>query len=158
MWLLIAFLLVPMIEIGLFIKVGGAIGLWPTLAIVVLTAIFGSALVRSQGGQALGRIRTAVERRQDPSPDLADGAMILFSGALLLTPGFFTDALGFALLVPGVRSALRRYAAGRMAVRAEMYHSRQTREPGGTTIEADYEDVTPPQSQGRPGNSGWTRS
>ena len=162
MWLLLAFLLVPMIEIALFIKVGGLIGLWPTLGIVVGTAILGSMLVRSQGGQALGRIRGAVERRQDPSSHLADGAMIIFSGALLLTPGFFTDALGFALLIPGVRAAIRRYVSARMVVQTQSFHTRETRHPGGVTIDAEYEEVTPPRTSvppsDKPGNSGWTRS
>jgi UPF0716 protein FxsA len=154
MWLLLAFLLIPMIEIGLFIEVGGMIGLFPTLAIVVLTAIIGSALVRSQGGHALARIRASIDRLEDPTSDIADGAMILLAGALLLTPGFFTDALGFALLIPGVRAWVRRHVARRVALRAQTVHRRETFRDDGVTIETEYEEVTPPP---RRGNSGWTR-
>jgi len=160
MWLLFAFLAVPLIEIGLFIKVGGFIGLWPTLGIVVATAVIGSILVRSQGGHALNRIRTSIDRLEDPTSDIADGAMILLSGALLLTPGFFTDAVGFALLIPAVRTSIKRYVAARVSVRTQTIHTRTGgqpggRDPGGEVIEADYEEVTPPP---RRGNSGWTQS
>ncbi|MBZ0123079.1 MAG: FxsA family protein, partial [Roseovarius sp.] len=96
MWLLLAFLTVPLIEIALFIQVGGAIGLWPTLGIVVLTAVLGAWMVRSQGALALGQLRTSFSRLEDPAEPLAHAAMILVSGALLLTPGLFTDAVGFA--------------------------------------------------------------
>jgi UPF0716 protein FxsA len=101
MWLLIAFIAVPLIEIALFIQVGGALGMWPTLAIVVITAVLGTWLVRSQGAATMGSLRNSFSDMRDPTEPLVHGAMILFSGALLLTPGFFTDAVGFALLVPG---------------------------------------------------------
>lgn len=103
MWLLLVFIAVPLVEIGLFIQVGGWLGLWPTLGIVLLTAIAGTALVRSQGAQAMAQLKGSFNDLRDPTEPLAHGAMILFSGALLLTPGFFTDAVGFALLVPAVR-------------------------------------------------------
>lgn len=103
MWLLIAFLLVPIIEIGLFIQVGGLIGLWPTLLIVVLTAIVGTSLVRSQGARAMADLRGSMAELRDPMAPLAHGAMILLAGALLLTPGFFTDTCGLLLLIPKVR-------------------------------------------------------
>ena len=106
MWLLIAFIAVPMIEIALFIQVGGAIGLGWTLAIVLITAILGTWLVRTQGAMALGQLRSAFSELQDPTEALVHGAMILFAGALLLTPGFFTDAVGFFL--SGACHSLRR--------------------------------------------------
>jgi UPF0716 protein FxsA len=117
MWLFFLFLSVPLIEIALFIQVGGWIGLWPTLGIVVATAIAGTFLVRSQGSEALQRLRRSFDELRDPTETLAHGAMILFSGALLLTPGFFTDAVGFALLVPGVRSFLIRRIKERVELR-----------------------------------------
>ena len=97
MWLFLAFIAVPLIEITLFIQVGGAIGLGWTLAIVVSTAIIGTYLMRAQGALALGQIKSSLSEVRDPTEPLVHGAMILFAGALLLTPGFFTDALGFAL-------------------------------------------------------------
>lgn len=116
MWLFLAFLAVPLIEIALFIQVGGAIGLFPTLAIVIVTAILGTYLVRAQGFAALAGLRQSFSQLSDPSEHLAHGAMILFAGALLLTPGFFTDAVGFALLTPPIRLALINYAKTRVKV------------------------------------------
>jgi UPF0716 protein FxsA len=105
MWLFLAFIAVPLIEITLFIQVGGAIGLGWTLAIVILTAILGTSLMRTQGAMALSQIKSSLSEVRDPTEPLVHGAMILFAGALLLTPGFFTDAVGFALLVPSIRKA-----------------------------------------------------
>lgn len=155
MWLFLAFLAVPLIEIALFIQVGGAIGLWPTLLIVVLTAILGTVLVRSQGAQALARLRQSFNELSDPTEPLAHGAMILFSGALLLTPGFFTDAVGFALLIPGVRQWVYRELAKRVQVQSFSTggpdpRQRQARDQ---VIEGEYELDEPP----RDGPSGWTR-
>lgn len=156
MWLFLLFLVVPLVEIALFIQVGGLIGLWPTLAIVVLTAIAGTFLVRSQGLQVLGQVRGSFDRLSDPTEPLAHGAMVLFSGALLLTPGFFTDAVGFALLVPPVRSAVYRYIRKRIRVETVTYGERRPPHPGqgDQTIDGDYEVVPPSQ---REGPSGWTR-
>ena len=125
MWLFALFLAVPLIEIALFIQVGGAIGLWPTLLIVVLTAVLGTFLVRTQGLAELARLRGNLERIEDPTGPLVHGAMILFSGALLLTPGFFTDAVGFALLVPAVRTRVFGFLKSRVNVQSFGPH------PGG---------------------------
>ena len=100
MRLLLAFIAVPLIEIGLFIQVGGAIGLWPTLLVVLLTAVVGTWLVRSQGLQTIQNLQGCFQNMRNPTEPLVHGAMILLAGALLLTPGFFTDAIGFILLFP----------------------------------------------------------
>jgi len=160
--LLLAFILVPLIEIALFIQIGGAIGLWPTLAIVIATAILGATMVRTQGHLAMEDLRRSLSDLTDPAEPLAHGAMILFSGALLLTPGFFTDVVGFALLVPGIRSAVFRWAKRRIAIRRfEM--GQQTAQPDdpprskqADIIDAEYEDLDPPK---RPTHrsSGWTK-
>ena len=160
MWLFALFVAVPLIEIALFIQVGGAIGLWPTLGVVILTAIVGTWLVRTQGIAAMGQLRSSFSELRDPTEPLAHGAMILFSGALLLTPGFFTDAVGFALLIPPVRVAVFRYFRSRIKVRQfTMGSGPQTghrERPGGDIIEGEYEEVPPPKSPTH-GNSGWTR-
>ena len=163
MWLFVAFLLVPLIEIGLFIQIGGIIGLWPTLGIVVLTAVIGTYLVRSQGIAALNNLRGSFSRLEDPSEPLAHGAMILIAGALLLTPGFFTDAVGFALLAPPVRSALIRYLRKHIKVqRFEMgperdpFGPREPRRPRDTVIEGDYTEVSESKKPTHHG-SGWTK-
>ena len=163
MWLLIAFIAVPLIEIALFIQVGGWIGLWPTLLIVVLTAIAGTLLVRSQGARTLHSIRTSLSELSDPSEPLAHGAMILFSGALLLTPGFFTDALGFSLLIPAVRSWVFKQAKSRIKVQSftmgpsgPQHGPGQPREPRDRVIDGEFEDVTHAKKPTHE-PSGWTR-
>ena len=171
MWLFLAFLLVPLIEIALFIQVGGAIGLWPTLLIVVLTAIAGTWLVRSQGRAALSQLRGSLNAFSDPTRPLAHGAMILFSGALLLTPGFFTDAVGFALLIPAVRDVVMREAGRRITVRslhpgaarAEPFRPYRPDPSGrrpGAVVDGEWEELpedapVPGRAPRRP--SGWTR-
>jgi len=154
MWLFLAFVAVPLIEIGLFIQIGGAIGLWPTLLIVVVTAVFGTFLVRAQGAQALGQVRSSFNEMRDPSEALAHGAMILFSGALLLTPGFFTDAVGFALLIPAVRLAVFKWARARINVQTFASHPQHG--PQSDIIEGEYAEVDP-KSSDQKGPSGWTK-
>ncbi len=113
-WLFILFLTVPLLEIALFISIGQAIGLMPTLATVILTAIVGTWLVRSQGLSELGKLRNSLAGSGDPLNSIAHGAMILVAGLLLLTPGFFTDGVGFLLLVPAVRVLVTRAIAIRI--------------------------------------------
>lgn len=146
MWLFALFVGVPLIEIALFIQVGGWIGVWPTLAVVVLTAIVGTYLVRQQGLRALEDLRRAFEELGDPARPLAHGAMILFAGALLLTPGFFTDTVGILLLIPAVRDAVLRWLARRVRVQTFTYGTRpEPPSPPGDVIEGDYEELPPGQ-------------
>ena len=104
--LALAFIVVPLTEVALFVQVGGLIGLWPTLGVILATAVAGAMLVRAQGVAVVARLREALEEFGDPVEPAAHGALILLAGALLLTPGFFTDAVGFALLAPPVRAAI----------------------------------------------------
>lgn len=157
MWLFLAFLAVPLIEIALFIQVGGLIGLWPTLLIVVLTAVLGTALVRSQGVQVLARLRQSMADLNDPTEPLAEGAMILLAGAFLLMPGFFTDTCGLLLLIPQVRQWVIRSARGRMQMRGfAMGTGGTAQQPRrNDVIDAEYEEVAP-QRPGPRRPSGWT--
>jgi len=152
--LFLLFLIIPLVEIALFIQVGGLIGLWSTLLIVVLTAILGTFLVRSQGLTVLNQIRGSFEGLRDPTEPLAHGAMVLFSGALLLTPGFFTDAVGFALMVPAIRSAVFRYFRSRINVQSVHFGSRPSPEQEKPIIDADFVDLDDPDTKSP---SGWTR-
>ncbi|MDN5568448.1 MAG: FxsA family protein [Paracoccus sp. (in: a-proteobacteria)] len=158
------FLLVPIIEIALFIQVGGLIGLWPTLAIVVLTAIIGTSLMRSQGAQAWQEIQRSFGEMRDPTRPLAHGMMILMAGMLLLTPGFFTDTLGMLLLIPKIRDGVMRQVASRVTVTHMGMGGRpQSRDEG--TIDGEFTVADPdqppypdgPQELNPPGSSGWTR-
>ena len=105
MWLLLLFILIPLLEIWLFILLGGFIGIYPTLFIILLTAILGTFLVKTQGVNVLKEIQSKFNELENPTEPIVHGAMILFAGALLLTPGFFTDTVGFLLLLPNVRRA-----------------------------------------------------
>jgi UPF0716 protein FxsA len=142
MWLLLVFIAVPLIEITLFIQVGGLIGLWPTLAIVIATALLGSRLVRSQGARELSNLRHSFNDLRDPTEPLANGAMIIFAGALLLTPGFFTDAVGFALLAPPVRAAVLRWVRSRMTV-VEFSQRTSTHSTTDTVIDGEFSEIDP---------------
>ena len=160
MWLFLLFLAVPLIEIALFIQVGGAIGLWPTLGVVVLTAILGTWLVRNQGALAMGNLRKSFSELDDPTEPLAHGAMILLAGALLLTPGFFTDAVGFSLLMPPVRRAAFEYLRQKIKVqRFDMGPQRSPRahdSPPGDVIDGEFQEVDPPKKPTHQ-SSGWTK-
>lgn len=158
MWLLLAFIAVPMIEIALFIQVGGFIGIWWTLLIVLLTAITGSYLVRNQGLRELGNLQRSFSELKDPTEPLANGAMILFAGALLLTPGFFTDVVGLALLIPGVRRSAFLWARSRIKVKSfEMGAEPPAQpQPKDTVIDGEFEDVTTDKKPTHP-PSGWTQ-
>ena len=145
---LLAFIGVPLIEIGLFIQVGGAIGLWPTLIVVVVTAMAGTALLRHQGLGALARLQQGLERGEAPLEPVFDGFCLLAAGALLLTPGFFTDAVGFALFVPGLRRILRGLIARRIQVHTPGPHGQAPHQggaggdSGGDIIDGEWQDVT----------------
>tara|TARA_R110002051_G_scaffold38640_5_gene82011 strand:+ start:17807 stop:18277 length:471 start_codon:yes stop_codon:yes gene_type:complete len=155
MWLLIAFIAIPLIEIALFIQVGGFIGLWPTLGIVLGTAILGSSLVRSQGARELSKLQGSFASLSDPTEPLANGAMIIFAGALLLTPGFFTDAVGFALLFPPFRAAAFKYAKSKIKVQqfSAGPQPQQPQGPADQVIDGDFKVVKPTDNK----PSGWTR-
>ena len=150
--MLAAFIAVPLAEIALFIEVGGVIGLWPTLAIVVLTALVGTALLRAQGLATFARAQAALARGDLPMQEVMHGFFLVIAGALLLTPGFLTDAVGMALFVPAVRSALgraiRRAALAHAEVRvyttgAQPQPDRQGEKPG-PIIEGEAEVEAPP--------------
>ncbi len=110
------FIVIPLVEIYLLIVVGERIGALPTVFMVVFTAVLGGLLLRHQGLSTVFRVRTAMERGQVPALEMLEGAVLLVGGALLLTPGFFTDALGFACLVPALRRSVLRWAMKRFMV------------------------------------------
>lgn len=124
-FIFLAFVLVPIAEIGLFIEVGGILGLWPTLGIVVLTAVLGTALLRAQGLAAFSRAQASMAEGRLPVEEVVHGFCLVIAGALLLTPGFLTDTIGFLLFVPAVRLALGRSALRWLARHGTMhvYHT-----------------------------------
>ena len=105
--LILLFLVMPIAELYVIVQVGQAIGLFPTLAILLLDGFLGAALARSQGRAAWERFNRALSSGRVPARETFDGAMIIVGGALLLAPGFITDVVGFLLLLPPTRSMLR---------------------------------------------------
>ena len=160
MLLLALFIGIPLLEITLFIQIGGAIGLGWTLVTVIITALLGSWMVRTQGAQAMLNLRSSFSNLKDPAEPLAHGAMILFSGALLITPGFFTDFIGFLLLVPAFRSAAYQYLRSRVNVQSFQMGpngpSHQQSKPDDRVIDGVFEEVNP-QNSPQNGASGWTK-
>ncbi|GAA0607345.1 FxsA family protein [Thalassospira tepidiphila] len=105
-YFLAIFVAMPIIEIAVFIQAGELIGLWPTIGVVVLTAIIGTSLMRAQGLQTLAKAQSQMDQGEMPIGALFDGICILIAGVLLLTPGFVTDTFGFLLLVPPLRQLI----------------------------------------------------
>lgn len=134
----IIFLIIPLIEIALFIGVGDEIGLLKTLLLCVLTAFIGGMLVRHQGLQTLFKAQNNLRTGAIPLTEIFDGFCIVIAGALLLTPGFFTDIIGFSLLVPQFRHIARGFLG-------KTTHFQQTKPHGtksnGNVIEGDYETL-----------------
>lgn len=119
--ILAIFIGIPLIEIYLFIAVGGWIGVWPTIGLVILTALIGTSLLRQQGLATLARAQVETEANRLPVRELFEGVCLLFGGMLLLTPGFLTDAIGLALLLPQLRGLLGR-GLWRLLERSKGFH------------------------------------
>lgn len=136
-WLLLTFLTIPIAEIYVLFWVGGKIGVLQTLVLIVVTAVVGSALVARQGAAALGQLRSSFFQARFPAKELAHGAMIVVAGSLLITPGFITDGIGFALLVPPFREVVRKWVSGRFSGRVTII-------PGPHPTESEWTDPPPP--------------
>ncbi len=141
--LFLVFLLVPIAEIYVLIKVGGVIGALPTVFLVVFTAVLGAVLLRQQGFYTLRRVRRTLEDGGLPAVPMVEGVFLIVAGALLLTPGFVTDTIGFALLIPPVRRSLAKALIERGLTEA-MHGPRRRRGPAGErrqgprTIEGEF--------------------
>src|SRR6476620_7459218 len=115
--LVVLFILVPIAELAVIIQVGALIGVWWTIALLIADSVLGSLLMRSQGRLAWRRFNAALAERRAPTREVLDGVLVIFGGALLLTPGFITDVSGAAFLVPPSRALVRRLPARRFALR-----------------------------------------
>lgn len=138
--LLIVFFTVPLVEMYVLIKVGEQIGALPTIGLVVLTAVIGVALLRQQGLSTLTRGVSRLKSGEVPATEILEGLLLAVGGALLLTPGFVTDAMGFALLIPWSRQAVARYVFDRWGVSSAIdIGLRSARhDDEGDVIEGDY--------------------
>jgi UPF0716 protein FxsA len=123
---ILLFIVVPLVEIVVIVKVAGAIGGWNTLALLITTSIIGAFLVRHEGFIVLRRVQAQLDRGVLPGRELVDGALVLVGGVLMLVPGFITDAAGLLLLFPPTRAGARSLLIRRFRNRIDVYV------PGGT--------------------------
>ena len=140
---LIAFVTVPLVEMIILIEIGSLIGAIPTVGLVILTATIGLWLLRLEGTATLDRVQEKLAQGQLPETDLLEGIMLLIGGALLLTPGFITDGLGFACLLPGLRRPIARRIIRQGILKAanlsgRSFQAGQSSPSGGTTIDGEF--------------------
>ena len=135
----VLFLVIPIIEVYLLIEVGGIIGAGWTILLIVLTAIVGVNLLRQQGVSTLMRANQAMSQGQLPAMEMMEGLFLAVGGALLITPGFFTDAIGFICLLPFTRRGIIRYLLLNSTVRSSYTVHRETRgREDSRTIEGEF--------------------
>jgi UPF0716 protein FxsA len=139
--LLILFIVVPIVELAVLIQVGQEIGVLPTVAILVADSILGSLLMRSQGRATWRRFNVALQSGRPPAREVLDGVLVIFGGALLLTPGFLTDILGLTLLIPPSRAVVRRVLVRRFAARMIASATRRRPPAGPADVEGRAVDV-----------------
>lgn len=147
----------PVIEIILFVELGGAVGVWITLAIVALSAIGGVTLLRRGGVSTFRQVEAALNGKGDPGEEIFRGALLLLAAIFLIIPGFFSDAVGLLLLIPAIRHLLYRFLlrrTERMRDVAETVHG----EMRDRVIEGDFVDLTQNDDHDdKPPPSGWTQ-
>ncbi len=135
---LILFITIPLVEIAIIIKIGSIIGAGYTIALVIGTAFLGVSLLRIQGISTLAKVQANISRGQLPATELIEGLILLISGALLLTPGFFTDTIGFLMLVPTLRQRLAETVFVNFMKNRINIRQKQTR--NGNIIEGEHWD------------------
>ena len=142
--ILLIFVGTPILEITLFIDVGERIGLFNTLLLVILTAIAGTALLRFQGLSVLARARECLHENRFPMEEVFDGLCLVFAGALLLTPGFITDTIGFLLFFSPFRLILKSFGTRFIAKRSNIHMSREkpSQSADNGIIDGEYQDIT----------------
>ncbi len=140
--LLILMIVVPILEIFLFMIMGEAIGIWLTLLLIIVTAVVGSYLLRTQGTSIIYNLQTSIEQGIPPTVSLLEGVLLIFGGALLLTPGFFTDVVGFLCALPHSRPylahLLAHYVFTGQNTAFKTSQSKHANKQHSTTIEGNY--------------------
>ncbi len=156
MWLFALLAAWPLIEIALFVTLGGWLGLWLSLAIVVGTALLGVVLIRLQGPVALINARAALQQGIDPRQSLASGAMGIVAGILLILPGFLTDTVGLLLMFPPVRSALMMLIVQRVRQQHGAPKTGFQQQQDDAVIDGDWRPIDPEQPKRPDRKSRWT--
>jgi UPF0716 protein FxsA len=139
--LVLLFIAVPLAELAVIIQVGQAIGVWWTIGLLLADSILGSWLMRHQGRAAWRRFNEALQAGRVPGREVLDGALVIFGGALLLTPGFITDVLGLVLLIPPTRTLVRGVLTRRLAHRMVVSAAGTRQRPRGYDVEGTAVDV-----------------
>jgi UPF0716 protein FxsA len=141
--LVLLFIAVPIAELAVIIQVGQAIGVWWTIALLLADSILGSWLMRHQGRTAWRRFNETIQAGRVPGREVVEGALVIFGGALLLTPGFITDILGLVLLVPPTRALVRRVLTRRLSHRVVVTgpRTRADYDVEGTAVDVDPERI-----------------
>lgn len=144
--LMVLFIVLPSIEIALFIQVGHLLGVWLTVGLVLLSALVGASLVRSQGLQTLTSMRAKLQQGELPTEEIGQGVLLVIAGVLLITPGFFTDFVGAILLLPMFRPKIAHYMMQRISTQQGGFAGRPFGHQGpsqsdrsGNTFEGEYE-------------------
>ena len=127
--LVVVFIVVPIAELYVIWKVGDAIGIWLTLALLAADSVLGSLLLRAQGRSVWGRFNTALAEGKIPHREVIDGVLVVFGGAFLITPGFLTDIVGLVLLIPPTRALVRRLVVRRLGRRIVVSATTRSRVP-----------------------------
>ena len=135
--LLIIFIVIPIIEISLFIEIGSFIGSFNTILLIFTTALIGVYFVRQQGISTYSKLYNQLQNQEAPIQTMFEGLVILISGILLITPGFFTDALGFLGLIPLTRVIFIKIVANSVLSRYVM----KNQNPNDVSIEGDFEEI-----------------
>jgi UPF0716 protein FxsA len=153
--LIVLFIVVPIAELAVIIQVGSLIGVWWTIALLIVDSVLGAMLMRSQGRAAWRRFNDAVRSGRVPAREVADGVLVIFGGALLLTPGFLSDILGALFLLPPTRALIRRVFLRRAMSRITVTMAGAAMPPRGSSRSDDVEgtavDVDPRPRSPRPG-------
>jgi UPF0716 protein FxsA len=149
--LVLLFIVVPIAELVVVIQVGQAIGVWWTIALLIADSILGAVLMRAQGRAAWRRFNEAMQVGRVPAREVLDGALVMFGGLLLLTPGFITDILGLLLLIPPTRALVRAVLARRLTHRMVVSMTGPRARPDdvvdGTAVDIENDRLTPPGGQ-----------
>ncbi len=164
--LFLLFILVPLAEVGVFIEVGGLLGVWPTLALCLLTAAIGTLCIRWQGFNLIDRAKRQLEAGEAPVFEVVSGVCLVVAGVLLLVPGFVTDAVGFLLLLPPFRRflfakviepRLTTIAEARAAGAGPAGRPGRKPPPRPTVIEGDFEELGDSKGEMPPPGGGWDK-
>lgn len=152
LYIIAGILLLPLIEIAVFIWIGGMIGVLPTILLTLLTAIAGTVMLRQQGLSLLMRMQKELDEGRAPGNEVMQGAMIVLASLFLLIPGFVTDAIGLLLFIPPVREALANFIIARSNV-VIMQGDGPVRRPGDHVVDLDEDDWSE-KNQGSSGSDG----